>query len=95
MPKDYRNRNLGSHARSLYNRTSRGGWSRVELEALNLCVQRYGVGRWRDTLSTSVLKTKTRTQLNLMVQRMMGQQSLVRSAPGPSEIRSNSARGSF
>jgi len=61
---------------SLWNYTLSPGWSDEEAERLRLATIKYGVGNWADVMKSGCLPGKTRTRLNLQMQRMIGQQSL-------------------
>jgi len=70
--------NLGvtNESRSLWNYTLSPGWSVEEAEILSRAIIKYGVGNWNDILKSKCLPNKTRSQLNLQTQRLIGQQSL-------------------
>ena len=51
------------------------GWSREEAEILVKAVMRFGVGNWREVMEAGCLPGKTNAQLNLQLQRLLGQQS--------------------
>ena len=51
------------------------GWTAEEAETLRKAVIYYGIGNWRDIVESGCLAKKTNAQLNLQLQRMLGQQS--------------------
>eukprot|EP01116_Phalansterium_solitarium_P001156 TRINITY_DN10934_c0_g1_i2.p1 TRINITY_DN10934_c0_g1~~TRINITY_DN10934_c0_g1_i2.p1 ORF type:complete len:338 (+),score=89.80 TRINITY_DN10934_c0_g1_i2:149-1162(+) len=61
---------------SLWNRSSAPGWSAEERDILRMAVMKFGIGKWREIIDQNCLPGKTPSQLNLQVQRLMGQQSL-------------------
>jgi len=52
------------------------GWTTGEVQALKLCVMKYGVGAWGQIAATGLLPGKTTQQLSSQTQRLLGQQSL-------------------
>jgi hypothetical protein len=65
-----------THSKSLYNITQSPGWSEEENKVLKLAIMKFGVGAWTKIMSLGIVPGKTNAQLNLQVQRMLGQQSL-------------------
>ncbi|KAL6047284.1 UBA domain-containing protein [Balamuthia mandrillaris] len=61
---------------SLWNFTLSPGWTRAETEVLRLAIMKFGLGKWKEILEANCLPGKTRSQLSLQTQRMMGRQSL-------------------
>jgi len=51
------------------------GWSREEAEILRKAVMRFGIGNWKDIIESDCLPGKTNAQMNLQLQRLLGQQS--------------------
>eukprot|EP01098_Paradermamoeba_levis_P005867 TRINITY_DN2439_c0_g1_i1.p1 TRINITY_DN2439_c0_g1~~TRINITY_DN2439_c0_g1_i1.p1 ORF type:complete len:198 (-),score=66.33 TRINITY_DN2439_c0_g1_i1:76-669(-) len=61
---------------SLWNFTLSPGWTREECEILRQAIMKFGFGSWSKIIDCGCLPGKTRAQLNLQSQRMIGQQSL-------------------
>ena len=51
------------------------GWTREESDILRKAVIRFGTGNWREVLESGALPGKTNAQINLQLQRLLGQQS--------------------
>jgi hypothetical protein len=60
---------------SLWNYTLSPGWTLAESEMLRKAILKFGVGNWKDVLASGCLPGKTNAQINLQLQRMIGQQS--------------------
>jgi hypothetical protein len=67
---------METYSRSLFNYTQSPGWTPQESEVLRLCLMLFGVGCWGNILDLGLLPGKTRSQLVIQTQRMLGQQSL-------------------
>eukprot|EP01028_Stygiella_incarcerata_P013615 TRINITY_DN82867_c0_g1_i1.p1 TRINITY_DN82867_c0_g1~~TRINITY_DN82867_c0_g1_i1.p1 ORF type:complete len:247 (-),score=63.56 TRINITY_DN82867_c0_g1_i1:106-738(-) len=67
---------METYSRSLFNFTQSPGWTPQESEVLRLCLMLFGVGCWGNILDLGLLPGKTRSQLVIQTQRMLGQQSL-------------------
>jgi hypothetical protein len=52
------------------------GWTNQEAETFRRAVIKFGVGNWRDIVDSGCLKGKTNAQMNMLLQRMLGQQSI-------------------
>ncbi|PRP75806.1 hypothetical protein PROFUN_08800 [Planoprotostelium fungivorum] len=61
---------------SLWNYTLSPGWTKEEIEVLRLTTMKWGVGCWVKLCKSNCLPGKSASQLNLQLQRLMGQQSL-------------------
>jgi hypothetical protein len=70
-------------AASLWNFTPSPGWTKEEVYALKLALEKFGIGRWVQIVDSGVLPGKLIQQLNGQTQRLLGQQSLA-GAPGVS-----------
>ncbi len=55
--------------------TSFLGWSREECDILRKALMKYGIGNWAQIIGSNCLPGKTNAQMNLQLQRMLGQQS--------------------
>lgn len=51
------------------------GWSREECDILRKALMKYGIGNWAQIIASNCLPGKTNAQMNLQLQRMLGQQS--------------------
>jgi len=51
------------------------GWSREESEILRKALIKFGIGNWAKIIESQCLPGKTNAQMNLQLQRMLGQQS--------------------
>jgi hypothetical protein len=71
-------------AASLWNFTPSPGWTKEEVFALKLALEKFGIGRWTEIVDSGVLPGKLIQQLNGQTQRLLGQQSLA----GTSVVRS-------
>ncbi|KAJ3271567.1 hypothetical protein HDV01_006529 [Terramyces sp. JEL0728] len=60
---------------SLWNCTLVPGWTREESDILRNALMKFGIGNWKDVMEAGVLPGKTNAQLNLQLQRLLGQQS--------------------
>ncbi|KAI8636347.1 hypothetical protein BD408DRAFT_397531 [Parasitella parasitica] len=60
---------------SLWNMTLSPGWTNEESEALRLAAMKFGIGNWSKIRESQVLPYKTNAQLNIQLQRLLGQQS--------------------
>nr|KAJ3422518.1 hypothetical protein HK105_007735 [Polyrhizophydium stewartii] len=60
---------------SLWNCTLSPGWTREESDIFRQALMFYGIGNWREVLESGCLPGKTNAQLNLQLQRTLGQQS--------------------
>lgn len=67
---------MQSHSRSLYNTTQSPGWTDQETKVLKLALMKFGIGQWSAIVHSGVLPGKQITQLSVMTQRIIGQQSL-------------------
>ena len=54
----------------------RAGWTKEEVLALKLALEKFGIGRWVQIVDSGVLPGKLIQQLNGQTQRLLGQQSL-------------------
>ncbi|KAF1806186.1 Homeodomain-like DNA binding domain-containing transcription factor [Mucor lusitanicus] len=75
MPQGARNIIRSNDSPSLWNLTLSPGWTDQESEALRLAVMKFGIGNWAKIRECQVLPYKTNAQLNLQLQRLLGQQS--------------------
>lgn len=75
MPQGARNIIRSNDSPSLWNLTLSPGWTDQESEALRLAVIKFGIGNWSKIRESQVLPYKTNAQLNLQLQRLLGQQS--------------------
>ena len=60
---------------SLFNFTTSPGWTEAETDLFCRLVVRFGVGNWAQIRASGLLKDKTLAQMNLQLQRLLGQQS--------------------
>eukprot|EP00826_Nyctotherus_ovalis_P038336 TRINITY_DN3585_c0_g7_i2.p1 TRINITY_DN3585_c0_g7~~TRINITY_DN3585_c0_g7_i2.p1 ORF type:complete len:222 (+),score=56.14 TRINITY_DN3585_c0_g7_i2:128-793(+) len=60
---------------SLWNNTLSPGWTNSEIEKLKVGIMIFGVGNWKE-IRSNLLPFKSKPQINLQTQRMLGQQSL-------------------
>ncbi|KAJ3325477.1 hypothetical protein HDV06_004336 [Boothiomyces sp. JEL0866] len=60
---------------SLWNCTLVPGWTREESDILRKALMKFGIGNWKEVMEAGVLPGKTNAQLNLQLQRLLGQQS--------------------
>ncbi|KAI9229590.1 MAG: DNA polymerase alpha/epsilon subunit B-domain-containing protein [Piptocephalis tieghemiana] len=60
---------------SLWNYTLSPGWTEWESEVLRKAFIRFGIGNWMAITASGALPGKTVAQMNLQLQRMLGQQS--------------------
>ncbi|CAB4396949.1 unnamed protein product [Rhizophagus irregularis] len=75
MPTGPRNVLRSNDSASLWNCTLSPGWSREECDILRKALMKYGIGNWAQIISSNCLPGKTNAQMNLQLQRMLGQQS--------------------
>lgn len=61
---------------SLWNTTLSPGWTKEEVSVLRLAVMKFGVGKHSKILDSGCLPGKTKAQINLQTQKLLGQQSL-------------------
>eukprot|EP00924_Labyrinthula_sp_SR-Ha-C_P004791 snap_masked-scaffold_1-processed-gene-12.19-mRNA-1 protein AED:0.19 eAED:0.21 QI:0/-1/0/1/-1/1/1/0/349 len=74
MPKPKTNTS-SQDSKSLWNYALSPGWTKKETEVYRLVLMKYGLGKWSDIISSGFLPHKTANQLNMQMQRMLGQQS--------------------
>ncbi|CDS09452.1 hypothetical protein LRAMOSA10812 [Lichtheimia ramosa] len=60
---------------SLWNCTLSPGWSQEESETLRKALMKFGIGNWARIIESGCLPGKTNAQMNLQLQRLLGQQS--------------------
>ncbi|KAI8332409.1 hypothetical protein BC941DRAFT_474189 [Chlamydoabsidia padenii] len=60
---------------SLWNCTLSPGWTTDESEMLRKAVMKFGIGNWAKIIDSGCLPGKTNAQMNLQLQRLLGQQS--------------------
>lgn len=60
---------------SLWNCTLSPGWTEEESEILRKALMKFGVGNWAKIIESGCLPGKTNAQMNLQLQRLLGQQS--------------------
>ncbi|CDH60337.1 protein [Lichtheimia corymbifera JMRC:FSU:9682] len=60
---------------SLWNCTLSPGWSQDESETLRKALMKFGIGNWSKIIESGCLPGKTNAQMNLQLQRLLGQQS--------------------
>eukprot|EP00842_Homolaphlyctis_polyrhiza_P001517 jgi/Hompol1/2366/HPOL_002920-RA len=60
---------------SLWNCTLSPGWTREESDTFRQALLFFGIGNWHKVLESGCLPGKTNAQLNLQLQRLLGQQS--------------------
>ena len=63
-------------SKSLHNYTLSPGWTKAEVEILQIALMKFGIGKWKKIQKTNILPSKTISQMNLQTQRLLGQQSL-------------------
>jgi len=61
---------------SLWNYSLSPGWTQETSEILRLAIIKFGCGNWKAIIESNCLPGKTRSQLNMQTQRMVGQQSI-------------------
>jgi hypothetical protein len=77
MPTGQRNVLRPNDSTSLWNYTLSPGWTQEESELLRRAVIYFGIGNWASIIQSGCLPLKTNAQMNLQLQRMLGQQSTV------------------
>jgi len=75
MPTGFRNILRPNDSTSLWNCTLSPGWTQEESDILRDALIFYGIGNWKDIIEHGCLPDKTNAQMNLQLQRMLGQQS--------------------
>ncbi|KAG9288636.1 hypothetical protein G9A89_006737 [Geosiphon pyriformis] len=75
MPTGPRNVLRSNDSASLWNCTLSPGWSEEENEILRKALMKFGIGNWAKIIESECLPGKTNAQMNLQLQRMLGQQS--------------------
>ncbi|KAI9595563.1 hypothetical protein BDF19DRAFT_440873 [Syncephalis fuscata] len=75
MPTGQRNVIRANDSPSLWNCTYSPGWSQDEAEILRKAVMKFGIGSWAKIVDSGCLPGKTVAQMNLQLQRLLGQQS--------------------
>ncbi|CAG8497621.1 7290_t:CDS:2 [Diversispora eburnea] len=75
MPSGPRNVLRSNDSASLWNCTLSPGWSREESDILRKALMKFGIGNWAKIIDSQCLPGKTNAQMNLQLQRMLGQQS--------------------
>ncbi|KAI7901334.1 uncharacterized protein BX663DRAFT_514143 [Cokeromyces recurvatus] len=60
---------------SLWNCTLSPGWTDEESEILRKALMKFGIGNWAKIIESGCLPGKTNAQMNLQLQRLLGQQS--------------------
>jgi len=75
MPTGFRNILRPNDSTSLWNCTLSPGWTQEESDILRDALMYYGIGNWKDIIEHGCLPDKTNAQMNLQLQRMLGQQS--------------------
>ncbi|KAI9259359.1 hypothetical protein BY458DRAFT_440457 [Sporodiniella umbellata] len=60
---------------SLWNCTLSPGWTEDESEILRNALMKFGIGNWAKIIESGCLPGKTNAQMNLQLQRLLGQQS--------------------
>jgi len=75
MPTGFRNILRPNDSTSLWNCTLSPGWTQEESDILRDALIYYGIGNWKDIIEHGCLPDKTNAQMNLQLQRMLGQQS--------------------
>lgn len=60
---------------SLWNCTLSPGWTDEESETLRKALMKFGIGNWAKIIESNCLPGKTNAQMNLQLQRLLGQQS--------------------
>jgi hypothetical protein len=51
------------------------GWTREESDILRKALMKFGIGNWKEVIESGCLPGKTNAQMNLQLQRLLGQQS--------------------
>jgi hypothetical protein len=67
---------------------ARAGWTKDEVVALKLALEKFGIGRWVQIVDSGVLPGKLIQQLNGQTQRLLGQQSIAGALGGAQAVRS-------
>ncbi|CAG8579074.1 1311_t:CDS:2 [Ambispora gerdemannii] len=75
MPTGPRNVLRSNDSASLWNCTLSPGWSEEENEIFRKALMKFGIGNWAKIIESECLPGKTNAQMNLQLQRMLGQQS--------------------
>ncbi|KAK9766855.1 hypothetical protein K7432_003751 [Basidiobolus ranarum] len=75
MPVGARNVLRSNDSASLWNCTLSPGWTEPEVHILRKAVMKFGIGNWAKIIESQCLFGKTIAQMNLQLQRMLGQQS--------------------
>ncbi|RKP23929.1 hypothetical protein SYNPS1DRAFT_17890 [Syncephalis pseudoplumigaleata] len=75
MPTGQRNVIRANDSPSLWNCTYSPGWTEEEAEILRKAAIKFGVGAWSKIVDSGCLPGKTVAQMNLQLQRLLGQQS--------------------
>jgi len=75
MPTGFRNILRPNDSTSLWNCTLSPGWTQEESDILRDALIFHGIGNWKDIIEHGCLPDKTNAQMNLQLQRMLGQQS--------------------
>nr|CAG8589041.1 10850_t:CDS:2 [Entrophospora candida] len=75
MPSGPRNILRSNDSASLWNCTLSPGWSREECDVFRKALMKFGIGNWAKIIESQCLPGKTNAQMNLQLQRMLGQQS--------------------
>jgi len=52
------------------------GWNETEADVFRRALMRFGIGQWKDIIESGCLPGKTNAQMNIQLQRMLGQQSV-------------------
>ncbi|OBZ85093.1 hypothetical protein A0J61_06856 [Choanephora cucurbitarum] len=60
---------------SLWNCTLSPGWTDQESDVLRKALMKFGIGNWSKIIESGCLPGKTNAQMNLQLQRLLGQQS--------------------
>ncbi|KXS13886.1 hypothetical protein M427DRAFT_136185 [Gonapodya prolifera JEL478] len=61
---------------SLWNYSLSPGWTEQEVQVFRNAVMKFGVGNWAGIITSGCLPGKTNSQMNLQLQRILGQQSI-------------------
>ncbi|KAI8876501.1 hypothetical protein K501DRAFT_338053 [Backusella circina FSU 941] len=75
MPSGLRNIVRSNDSASLWNSTLSPGWTEDESEMLRQALMKFGIGNWAKIIDSGCLPGKTNAQMNLQLQRLLGQQS--------------------
>ena len=70
-------------------RLERAGWTKEEVLALKVALEKFGIGRWVQIVDSGVLPGKLIQQLNGQTQRLLGQQSIAGAARRARRARRN------